>query len=621
MEEKAIPVTPEVTAPPKKRAKRSPKPVTDIPISGPDLDIHSHPESEPAASPVQTEKPVYEWDRTIAERAQKEERERAMRVPFPAPPATTAPFEQMCAYWNELVKSPVASFAKLYLSRWWPVLLPVETTDDFGRPKDSFPNDLTITPTDGELSERLILQLAGVGEYRFRLNDTRRPWKQQTVMFSELNVIEQSLWQLHPPILDYKRLDLDAKRNQVYIKHARSHGYIPREGEIQQEKEDMANDAVVTQLLQANKDLTAQVVSKGTPAPAAPVAAAPVKAETNGSGEGSAVKAMADVAIAIMSREQPAPADPIQMVQSMVGMLKEITPKPDTSAADLAKVVVEAKQAADERNFTLQKEQLDQVRAELKEARLATNATQVLPAKSRKEMLEDAVAEQQLLKTLAGGGRSVRGDEEPEKPSFLEKYGELLPLIAQPISAMVQGIFQTIQFGFHSYQIASYNNALGKNGGAPMAPMNMNPQNPNPPQPGQPIAPEGPAPSPQQSEQDQVFNTIMQGVIKISPFLVKHLDKGKSGAEFAEFIIENADEERTAYDRIRAMPQVLGQIGLQVPGAGLDQFLNACKFVFGKYPPLWQKIGNHPTIKQFLTEFYNYDEIVAAEQQEGDEQK
>lgn len=623
MEEKAIPVTPEVSSPPKKKAKRSPKLVSETPILLPDLPIQGHPASElgsplPVEASLGRDAPAYNWDRTVAERAQKEERERAMRLPFPSPPVTTGTFDQMCAYWNELCKSQVSSFAKLYLSRWWPVLLPVATTDDFGNQKESFPNDLIITPTDGELGERLILQLAGVGEYRFRLNDTRRPWKQQTVMFSELNVIEQSLWNLHPPILDYKRLDLDAKRNQVYIKFARSHGYLPREGEIEQEKDDMANAEVVTQLLQANKSLTDQVL-KG-PAPPAPVPI-PVKVETNGNGDGGAVKAMADVAIAIMSREQPAPADPIQMVQSMVGMLKEITPKPDTSATDLAKVVVEAKQKADDRAYELQKEQLTQMRAELKEARTAINPTQVLPPRTRKEMLEDAVAEQTLLRTLAGG-RAPRTEEEPEKPGFIDKWGEVLPALAQPVSAFLQGLFQTIQFGFHSYQVASYNNALGKNGGAPMQPMSMNNPQSQPPQAGQPMAPQGPAPTPQQSEQEQVFSTIMSGVIKMSPYLVKHLDKGKSGAEFAEFIIENGEEERTTYDRIRALPEALSKIGIQVPGKDEEQFLNACRFVFEKYPPLWQKVGNHPTVKQFLTEFYSYDQIVAEQTEaEKGEQK
>ena len=140
-------------------------------------------------------------------------------------------------------------YAKPYVQRWWPVLLPVEKQDQFGNIKDSFPSDVKISFDDGPMSPQLMLQLAGVGQYKFRLNDTRRPWSQQTVVFSEFEISDRSLWNLNRAVFDVEHLDLDANRNQAYIKFARSVGILPREDEAEKEQADMAQANVVESVM------------------------------------------------------------------------------------------------------------------------------------------------------------------------------------------------------------------------------------------------------------------------------------------------------------------------------------------------------------------------------------
>jgi hypothetical protein len=481
-------------------------------------------------------------------------------------------------------------------------LLPVDTMDQFGNAKESFPTDVRITAEDGALSQQFVLQVAGVGEYKFRLNDSRRPWAQQTVVFSELQVIDPSLWTLHPPIIEPKRLDLEAKRNQAYVKFARAHGYIPHEGAVEKEQADMATETVLTQLLQQNKQLTDQVISK--PA-AAPIPAVPSKSEN---GDGGAMRAMADVVTAILSREQPAPAsDPMALVKGVVDMVKAITPAPDNSSAELAKEVVKSKQASDDRMFQLQKEQLDNVRQELKDARTAAAApTAVVAAPAPRtdvDILEEAVKKQNLVKQLTGRASAA---EEEAKPSNIDKWLDAMPFIAPIAQSLIGGVFQTFHFGLQTWQQISYNNAL-KNGGEPKPPTTME----KPPEPGKPIPPQGPPPTPEQQAQAQQMPLILGGVAKLIGPLQRALNNSKTGDEFAESMIDFTEDGRADYDKVRNVAETLTRIGMPVPGEGVEQFKQAVGFLFQQFPAFYAKVVNLPTFGTFLEEFYRYDEIAA----------
>lgn len=128
-----------------------------------------------------------------------------------------------------------------------------------------------------------------------------------------------------------------------------------------------------------------------------------------------------------------------------------------------------------------------------------------------------------------------------------------------------------------------------------------------------PQPPQPPPPSEQQTAFQQGFNQIMQKVVQIAPHLIRHLQKGKSGAEFAEFVIDNAAEEKADYLRVRGIAESLRSLGVTVPGdTDIQQFMAGCQIVFQQYPPLWNKVGTLPPseIERFLADFYNYDQIL-----------
>jgi hypothetical protein len=492
------------------------------------------------------------------------------------------------------------------VQRWWPVLLPVDAMDQFGNSKESFPTDVKVTAEDGPLSQQFMLQVAGVGEYKFRLNDSRRPWAQQTVVFSELQVIDPSLWTLHPPIIDPKRLDLEAKRNQAYIKFARAHGYLPHEGAVEKEQADMATETVLTQLLQQNKQLTDQVISKPAAAPA------PTPQPKSENGDGGALRAMADVVTAALNRPQPAAppaADPMAMVHGIAGVVHTLMPKPDTASSDLAKEVVKESAAANERVFKMQESALNELRQQVKDAHTTAVVAPVAP-RSDVDILEEAVKKQNLVKQLTGRASAA---EEESKPSNIDKWLDAMPFIQPIAQSLIGGIFQTIHFGFQTWQTISYNNALSKNGGEPKAPTTMD----KPPEPGKPIQPQGPPPTPEQQAQAQQMPLILQGVAKLIGPLQRALNNSKTGDEFAESMIDFTEDGRADYDKVRNVAETLTRIGMQVPGEpGVEQFKQAAGFLFQQFPAFYQKVATLPTFGVFLEEFYDYDKIAAEKQQQ-----
>src|SRR5262249_984794 len=153
------------------------------------------------------------------------------------------------------------------------------------------------------------------GDYSFRLNDSRISMKRDpnaaTVLYAELKTKRD--WSQHPPVL-HGELDLDDPQNSGYIVWARANGRLRSENEEDKDQAEMANAAVVTQLLEQNQKLTDQVIKKDTPPAPSVVNQPQPKAEP---GDGGALKAVADLAIAVLNRPATvAPAaDPMVMVK------------------------------------------------------------------------------------------------------------------------------------------------------------------------------------------------------------------------------------------------------------------------------------------------------------------
>ncbi len=107
-------------------------------------------------------------------------------------------------------------------------------------------------------------------------------------------------------------------------------------------------------------------------------------------------------------------------------------------------------------------------------------------------------------------------------------------------------------------------------------------------------------------------------MLKLAKPLLRSLDQGRTGVEFAEQIIQWADEGRMDYDRIRGIADALQKVGIPVEGKDdFEKFKNAVAMALQNIPEVWQRVGALPSFGQFLDEFYHYDEIVAAEQKDG----
>jgi hypothetical protein len=499
-----------------------------------------------------------------------------------------------------------------------PVLLPVIETDRFGAAKESHPSDLKIQTSDGPLSEDLILQLGGVGDYTFRLNDTRRPWEQGTICQSQLET--KRLWDTYPPVFDLKRLDYDDKKNQVFIKFARARGILPREDEMEKEQADMAQVTAIDTVLEDSRkerERTDKLQAE---------ALARAERELKEQKEATA-RAQAEAQAA--KAEEPKPAAPasdlLNVVTSVATLAKSLQAPKDDSLSEYLKLQQEREKTEREREreeretsrqaAAAERKRADdmqaQILADLKEANKAPAATAVVAPRSDVDILEEAVKKQNLVKQLTGRASAA---EEESKPSNIDKWLDAMPFIAPIAQSFIGGIFQTIHFGFQTWQTISYNNALSKNGGEPKAPTTME----KPPEPGKPIQPQGPPPTPEQQAQAQQMPLILQGVAKLIGPLQRALNNSKTGDEFAESMIDFTEDGRSDYDKVRNVAETLTRIGMQVPGEpGVEQFKQAAGFLFQQFPAFYQKVATLPTFGVFLEEFYDYDKIAAEKQQQG----
>lgn len=636
-----------MTFPEKKKARASAKPKNKTTHPKPaDIAIQTHPAPEPAATgpepvtpfdnPPETAatpaKPVYEWDRTQAEAEEQQKQLVISRTPFPIPNARTLPFDKFCEYWNALIKLPTGKYGRVYIRRWWPVLLPDEIEDPVsGLSKQSHPSETTLTSDAGPLNEERLLDAVGVGDYTMRLNDNRRGWTQGTILHCEMYRTHRD-FDKAAPLLDVKRLDWEDASNNRYIKWGQAKGVLPRPDQIRKETDEMATvtERAFTEAEQARARAD-QIQQEQLNRARADADAA--KAETaRVTAEAEQAKRQAEE---LKSKVQPGTpaAELLSVVSSVATLAQSLKPATDNSLEKFLALEaqreetrrIEAKEERDAARAAAkeEKDKAERLQAEVIALKTAPPVTPTVTAavpQTRRQMLEDAVAEQALMKQLGGRGGSAQAEEE-DKPGRTERFLELAAPMVPVIQAFVQGIFSTAQYVVKTWGDVSYNNALSKNGGAPQAPTAMTQPNAEHPT-GQaatsgPIKPTDPPPDPVEQARQAQWKLITEGIVKLAPHLVRFLEKGKTGDQLADFIIENADEQRSAYDRMRHLSQTLEAI--QIPAAGatdLEKFINACRFVFQQIPQLWAKVGTLPTMKQFLTDFYNYDEILAAQNED-----
>jgi hypothetical protein len=628
-----ISVTPEVSPVEKKKPKRSAKPKSETSENPGNSTVDTHPALESAPVTNGATKPLAEWDRTGGREAiiaQREQDAIISRTPFPIPDSKTLPFPKFCEYWNALIQQPVSKYARIYVRRWFPGLLPEEIEDaQSGLSRESHPSEKKYTKDDGLLSEMRILSDIGVGDYTFRLNDTRRPWDQATIVHGE-KLSTMRNWDLYPPVFDKKRLDWDDEANRVYIKWAQSRGHLPQDRDKEKEQADMAQANVVeiamndARLERARVDQLQKEATERAEREAKEAKDALAKAQAAKPEEPKVAAPASDLlsvvsSVATLAKSLQPPKDDslseylkLQTEREKTEREKEREEREATRKANEAAAAAAATAAAAERKRAddLQAEVLADLKKKVDTPPPTPVALAVPP--SRRQMLEDAVAEQELLKRLAGRGHTA----EEEKPSNIDKWIEAAPLFAPIANSIIGGFFGLCQFGLQTWQQISYNNALAKNGGStePKPPTTME----KPPEPGKPIPPQPPAQTGEQIAQQQGLNLILAEVAKIISPLQRALNNSKTGDEFAEAMIDFTGDGRADYDKVRNVAETLTRLGFQVPGApGVEQFKQAAGFLFQHFQDFYKKVVNLPTFGVFLEEFYDYDKIAAQKQQEG----
>jgi hypothetical protein len=625
-----ISITPEVTENPKPKPKRSAKPRRDhtANLENSTLEPARAPDPPPAnPEPAQTPAvapPVYEWDRTVGEKAEQARQRILKATPFPTPPARTVPGPKFFEYWNNIITLEVGRFARLYVQRWHPVLLP-EEQQLHGMRKDAYPSEKRYESTDGEVSEQRILEDIGCGDYTVKLIDTRLPFQQGGVLFCEKFATIRD-YEKHPPIFDLDRLDWTDPANGQYIKWGRSKGILRDPETVAEEKAEMAAATVTTELLQNAKEERAR--ADGLLQAELDRTRKELETKTRELEEKKHATPVAPVTAAT-----PA-GDLMNVVQSVATLAQTLAPRPDSSFKDFLDLekereITRRQREQDERTRANQeadaaRQRADNLQAQmLEEARKhsagngAAPATAAVAPKSEVEILKEAIEKRDLITQLAGGAprrRTAESDDEPQESSA-DKWAAILTPLAPIIGQTVQGVFQLAFHGLNTWSEIKYNEAVKSQGGEPKLPSHVKKENVTA---GEPLKPQ-PAANPAEDTKRRQFNTIMEQVIRLVKPMKRALENGDSGAQFADGIINSPfTDGRIDYDKIRSIGVMLQSIGMQVDGADLELFRNAAATCLSQLKGVWEEFSSIPTFGQFLADFYNYDEIKAAEQKEED---
>lgn len=511
----------------------------------------------------------------------------------------------------------------VYVQRWHPVMKPVTRVDDDGRKHVERPNCLKIHLEDGPITEQLIYQQLGAGDYSFRLNDSRIRLNADpnaaTVVYSELKGNRN--WNDQPPTLDYKQLDLTDPANASFITWARSRNLLPPEGEQHKQDSDMAQSAVVDNLLDMGKEDRARLDR--------------LQQQQLEKAEREAREAKARIEELEAKLNTPTPVEGkkedngiVGTVSALVDIVKAIKPEPDNSLSAYLALQMEREKTQREQdradrqaaadNAKIERDRADKLQNEiLADLRNRANVAPVAPPaqKTLLEQFQEVEAFQGVAKRIARGGP---GEEEPVKVGMAEKIIEAIPAVAPIIGNLFTLGFQTFQQWSHNQAVI----AIAKGGKTPEPTPAATPA-----ANGQPAAvpadqPMPPTLTPEQVAQQQQFTFYMQMLSMAAPKMLSFLKKDieDPGFQFAAWVIENAPHERADYDAIRelGMEQVTGEHGTLVKQFNLARAKMNILNLVQHHPQLSSAVGPiQSRFDTFLDQFFNYDEIMAEQEQDN----
>ncbi len=484
-------------------------------------------------------------------------------------------------YWKGLSEEDQGRLT-LYVYRGWPII---------DRKKVGGPDAATnIGKHHSPISEDDFQRIYGSGDYKLLLNE-QYLYKKPVLQDGQYRFRSDD----YPPILNLEELDMADPANGSYIERLKLKG-VKLPGEDEDDSMALAQQQQNNQAVEALTGTVDKLVNRLTDRDSRPqIVATPLPESTRNVAEKHVVEMMNDgfkTALGAVKEgigSQQKASDPMEIVNAVVNIAKEMAPKQDGSQAVLMKEILETNRQLAAENTNQNNRRIETLEAELRASRRQAEAAPVIPPAPPKTLIEQLRELKDLKSTMedfTGGG----SDEEPSGKRGSGSWMDHLPTIAP----LALGFLNIAANFMHNYAVAN-----GKPG---------TPQAPPPPMPMGPEQAMMPAiQQPQQHQQDPMLNPMQALYAQYHPMLEElrppmmecFNDAGSDypGAELAERVI--GFKGRVFYD--------------QLVSAGPDQLFNLLQ----SYPPIWNDMGKFPErVTKFISDFMAYDAIMAAQDKE-----
>jgi hypothetical protein len=519
------------------------------------------------------------------------------------------------SYWASLTK-PLGDrieLCQVKIYRHWPVIS-VKLVEP--ERKDTYIEMMTgACPLEPENYVQWFLDRFGSGRWHVVMNEDHVHGEIMEAYFSAIDLDR------YPPKLDLRTVVVGEKSNETYLRWLAATGVkTPWANPQGQEDDDMSSAAgealkvvatAVTDMAQKNVELAEAAADARVEAAEAKEtdrrenpeeARIPVSAAIEGM---KMVSNAADQTIKMVTSHAGSQFNPIEMMKAAAEIVR-----PQKNDDPTLGLVLNALTSANERALAMQKEQLDFYKAMVMKPNgdgsfsLAPQQVQPpQPVGGLRSMLEEGKELVELAEML-GFKRAGRGAAVPEAPppepgkSIMVTIVENIVPITTGLALVANLLYNVLRKGEPQNPQEAVQNAQRQ--AAAFVPPEAQPQptgfHPQPDQPG--------AAQPQPAANGDPFAAWRQFITEIEGPLVSHFfGTNYNGYTFAEFILSNgsgAGENtvgRKTYDTIKE----------QLGPAGFDQLVQS-------HFPLWSKLSGTPQkYKQFLTEFFTYDEWQAEE--------
>jgi hypothetical protein len=497
---------------------------------------------------------------------------------LPSPPKFSMKPEDFFEYWAKMDKK-YPSRLLLYVYRMWPVI--DRTLADPNAKKNIGKVDAAWDPANWRQE---MLHCYGSGDYKLALTDGALSKSIGQTIVMNLRDSE------YPPAVPPDELVMDDPANRSHIEWLRIKGKLDQ-------GEDVANTETVDKLASALIEQSKQSSKAAAEAAAAkPGEAASVVKETADL-IGQAARTSHEMLkntyqeMETIRKAQTDPAAGLTMIQQLFALMKSLAPTPADATqpaaagfmAELTKIVDSAAAREAKLNGTI----LELMRGQLQsmEARLQQSQTQPAqganPQRGLKESLQELVDVKDTLRDILGVGSEGDEGSSGGRPRNVPWWA---------------GIAENLATGLpNAIAAATYNIALAKGvPGAPTPGVGALPAG----QPTQPMMPNTPANNPNPG--DAAMSMYAEFLQKLEVPLIRHLNEGLSGADFASAM--TAWYGDLAYQQIRAL--------------GTDSIVA----LLNSHPPIAKVIAQIPDkFAAFLDQFMRAEEIWAAEEGQDDQ--